>query len=116
MIGWEIDDVRVKNFPDSVRWEAPRFLGYGGEGAPSYAPNWKLHLGFARTSVVQLQHWYAAMDGETHTLRAPHPITGRFTDFTDVYIRLPESNFNTRDSNNVAAAGVDIIVTNISLS
>lgn len=113
---YEIDGVRVKNTPDSLRWEPPRFLGFDGDGAPSYAPNWTARLGFARTSIVQLQHWHAAMDGASHTIRLPHPITGRFTDFSGVYVRLPESTFSSRDTKNVSATGVDIAITGITLS
>lgn len=112
----ELDGIAVKNTPDSLRWEPPRFLGEDGEGVPTYGPYWRCHLAFSRTSRVQLQHWYDAMDGETHTIRLPHPITGRYTTFTGVYVRHPESMLNTRDLSQPAAAGVDFTITRLDVT
>lgn len=112
----ELDGVRVMNTPDTIRWEPPVFLGHDGDGAPSYGPYWKCHLGFGRTTVIQLQHWNDAMDGETHTVRLPHPITGQHTEFTGVYVQLPEANFNSTDVNRISAAGVDFTITHLDVS
>lgn len=112
----ELDGVVVKNTPDSIRWEPPTLLGINGTGEPVYAPYWSATISFARTSVVQLQHWYDAMDGDTHTVRLPHPITGRWTEFSSVYIRLPGENLNTRDVARPSSAGVDFRITRVSVS
>ena len=113
---FEIDGVPVKNTPDNIQWEPPTFLGEDGDGAPSYAPYWSCRLSFSLTSIVQLQHWSDAMDGDTHTIRLPHPISGVWTDFTSVYIRYPSVNLSTRDLNRVSGAGVDLMLTHISVT
>lgn len=112
----ELDGRAVKNTPTSVRWRPPNFLGGDGDGAPSYAPFWTVEIGFARTSRIQLQHWYEAMDGDTHTIRLAHPVTGVWTDFTSVYVRLPEVQMTTIDARRPSASGVDFVITHVSVS
>jgi len=112
----ELDGRRVRVAPQDYSWEPPSFLGDDGDGAPSYAPFWSFRLSFSLTQRAQLEQWYDAMDGDTHTVRLPHPITQQWTDFADVFIRLPALTGTIIDPNRPAATGIDFMVTRVDIS
>ena len=111
-----VDDVIEPMQPDSGTWEPPRRLGTNGEQQAIFAPFWKYRAGFSRLTVVQYETWLGMWEnGGTYTVRLPHPDNGALTAFT---CRLTEFNqrLNTRDRCAAAAAGVDITLSNITMS
>lgn len=102
--------------PDSGGWEEPRRLGTNGEGQAIFAPYWKYRMGFGRITVVQYERWLGMwQDGGTFTISLPHPDNGALTDFS-CRVTSFSQRLNTRDRCAAAAAGVDLILSNITMT
>jgi len=111
----ELDGGIVRMQPDTINWTPPRELGLDSQGAPVYAPYWQCTLGFSRLTKVEFDRWFNAVDGTTHTVRMPHPITGEMTDFT-CYVWHVAPRLNTRNKCIAAVSGADIQLTRITVT
>ena len=112
-----LDDIIVTSQPTSVNWSTARQLGNDGLGAPVYGPYRTCNLGFDRLTVNEFNQWgRASRDGNPHDVRLPHPDRDRVDEYTNVYIYQFSPRLNTRDICRAAAAGVDILITRISVT
>lgn len=114
--------------PQSVNWQPPSTLGNDGLGAPVYGPYWSCSLGFSYLTLAEYDHWHDAVDGDTHTVRLPHPITGRMTSFTayvahvtprlrtDVRTARRAGETDVDETCRAATTGADITLTRIQVT
>ena len=117
MLFIELDGGTTKMQPQSINWDPPSGLGQDGQGAPVYGPYWTCSLGFSHLTTAEFDRWHDAVDGATHTLTLPHPITGEMTDFT-AYVSMvtPRMKRNVQGICTAAVAGADITLTRIAVS
>ena len=104
--------------PQSINWQPPSGLGNDGQGAPVYGPYWSCSLGFSYLTLVEYDRWHSAVDGATHTVRLPHPITGAMTDFTSVYVShvTPRLRVDVHGVCRAGTTGADIMLTRITVT
>ena len=101
--------------PDGVQWDAPAILGYNGVGAPIYSAYRNCRLTFTRvTDATGYARWQNLCDGKTHIFTLPHPYTGQWVE-VEAYVSTVEPRLDTRDTRNIAMAGVDVSLTHILL-
>jgi len=109
MLYIELDGGITRMQPQSINWEPPAGMGNDGQGAPVYGPYWSCSLGFSYLTLTEYDRWHAAVDGDAHTVTLPHPITGRMTDFTSVYVAhvTPRLVTNVQNARRAGETGVD---------
>jgi len=117
MLYIELDGGITRMQPQSVNWEPPSGMGNDGQGAPVYGPYWSCNLGFSYLTLTEYERWHDAVDGDTHTVRLPHPTTGVMTNYT-AYVAFVTPRLRT-DVQGVCRAGTtgaDIGLTRITVT
>ena len=102
--------------PQSINWENPGNLGQDGQGAPVYGPYWSCSLGFSYITTAEFDRWHDAVDGDTHTVRLPHPITGTMTNYTCYVSHVtPRMRTDVQGPCRAAITGADVMLTRIAV-
>ena len=117
MLYIELDGGITRMQPQSINWEPPSGLGSDGQGAPVYGPYWSCNLGFSYLTLVEYDRWHDAVDGDTHTVRLPHPTTGAMTNYTAYVAHVtPRQAINVQGVCRAATTGADIQITRITVT
>ena len=114
----EIDGGLAKAQPDSINWEPPGTLAHDGQAAPIFAPFWSCRLGFSKLTTVQYQLWHDIWDGTAHDISLPHPATGVLDQDApySCYVESITPRLDARNTCIAAAAGVDIVLSHITVT
>jgi len=111
-----IDDILLDIQPTGVNWGDPPPLGHDGNGVPITGPYRSCSLSFDRLTTLHFQQLFAASrDGDSHTVRLPHPENGLMTEYA-CYVNQFSPRLNVRDLCEAAAAGVDIVLNRIEVT
>jgi len=110
-----VDDLLIILQPDQVSWDPPIIVTRDGNNAPIYAPHWSCRIALSKMTETHHHEWFSLADGNTHTLRLPHPASGVLTDFTG-YVDTVTGVFDTSRSCDAAMTGMDIQCSGILVS